>query len=94
MGVLSYALSYTVLGKEFFLVASRLGGFFQYPNTFALFALIGLEIIATKSVVKWQDGVIAVVLLFGILASGSRTVFALMVCALILLTIFAKNNDI
>lgn len=92
MTVTSFAMSFIPAIGNYFTVSDRLGGFFQYPNTFALFALIGLEILATKAVVKWQDAVLAVVLLFGILASGSRTVFVLTVCALILLTVFANNR--
>ena len=61
--------------KSWFSVADRLAGFFQYPNTFALFLLVCELLLLRKEQRKlWDYGVI-LVLLAGILYTGSRTVF-------------------
>lgn len=74
---------------DFFYVADRLGGFFQYPNVFALFCLIGVLIVGgereeRKPGKPWRDVFCATALMGGILLSGSRTVFFLAVGAAVL----------
>lgn len=63
--------------EEYFSVAGRLSGFFQYSNTFALFLLVSLIILATKSEIQKYEYIYFPVIIFGILYSGSRTVFVL-----------------
>ena len=61
-------------------VAGRLAGFFQYPNTYALFMLICLIIVVDRLDFKkpdWMWCAYAVVSVLGIIMSGSRTVLAL-----------------
>lgn len=81
MVVLSTLGSFLPALAEYLLVADRLAGFLQYPNTFALLLLVGQLLVLSKSNRKWWDWIILAVLLFGILYSGSRTVFALAVVA-------------
>ena len=70
---------------EYLLVADRLAGFLQYPNTFALLLLLGeLWILSKEKRKLWDWGILAV-LLFGILYSGSRTVFALAILSNVVL---------
>ena len=78
--------------KEWFSVSGRLAGFFQYSNTFALFLLIALVIVATKEAFGKTDIACVAVLLFGILYSGSRTVFLLLLAVLLCILIFGKNK--
>lgn len=78
--------------KSYFSVAGRLSGFFQYSNTFALFLLISVIIIATKDKLTVADFLMLPILLFGIIYSGSRTAFALMIVTVLALIIFKKNN--
>lgn len=84
MGILSYALSFIGELSSYFLVAERLGGFFQYPNTFALYCLVGLVILLTKDKIKLQHWALAALLFIIILLTGSRTVFVFLVLALII----------
>lgn len=63
--------------SDFFVVAGRLSGFFQYPNTFALFLLLCELMLVEKSRFKTWDYVCLVILIFGLLLTGSRTVFIL-----------------
>lgn len=63
--------------KDLFLVSGRLAGFFQYPNTFALLILVAELLLFKKE--RWgvADYGTAVVLVGGLLYTGSRTVFVL-----------------
>lgn len=60
----------------FFAVAERLAGFFQYPNTYALFLLV-CELLLLKAGPKKWDYLTLAILLAGLLYTGSRTVFVL-----------------
>ena len=59
-------------------VNGRLAGFFQYPNAFAAFLLAAL-IIHSLRIRKKTDFLLALVPVIGIVLSGSRTVFVLMI---------------
>ncbi len=67
--------------ENFFSVSGRLAGFFEYPNTFALFLLISELVAVSRSKLRVLDFAIIGVLLFGIFYSGSRTVFVLTLAA-------------
>lgn len=78
---------------DFFYVADRLGGFFQYPNVYALFCLLGMILLVRQQEAgkkRWQHWGELLLLLSGILLSGSRTVFFLMLFAMAVLA--AKNK--
>lgn len=79
MVVLSMLLSVIPALRGYLLVDGRQGGFFQYPNTFAVYLLIGLAILGYEkySVKNSYIRVAAGILLIGIFFSGSRTVVAL-----------------
>ena len=72
--------------EEWVSVVGRLAGFFQYPNTYALFMLVCLIIVLWRIEYRhpdWLDIVYALAAVFGIAMSGSRTVFILTAVALI-----------
>lgn len=81
MTVLS-GLMLLIPGTEAFLtVNGRLAGFLQYPNTYAAFLLGGLILQYSKdSRSKW-DLIADAILVLGIILSGSKTVFVLLVAA-------------
>lgn len=81
MGALSYALSFIPSLSDSFLVAERLGGFFQYPNSFACFCLVGIPILLLKEKLTYKSWLLSALLIGIILLTGSRTVFVLMVFA-------------
>lgn len=54
MTVLSYLLHFVPSLKELFMVNKRLAGFFQYPNTFAAFLLVGLIICFFSQMNYWK----------------------------------------
>lgn len=62
--------------SEWFWSAERLGGFFQYSNTCAVFFLLGLMLLKDRdtksSKIQWM------ILFWGILLTGSRTVMLLL----------------
>ena len=76
--VLSMIGMYLPVVGSFFQVAGRLAGFFQYPNTYALFLLVCQLLMLQKGVRKW-DWLLLAVLIGGLLYTGSRTVFVLAV---------------
>ena len=69
--------------ERYFSVAGRLSGFFEYPNTFALFCLLALLTVLDSDNVKWYGAAEIALLAFGILYSGSRFVFAISVAAVV-----------
>lgn len=77
--------------KEHLYSNGRLGGFFQYPNTFALFLLIGIVLLCNKKHPSLCDYVLAAVLTTGIGVTGSRTVLVLTV--LVFLFIIVRNRN-
>lgn len=80
MTVLSALLCLIPVCRDYLLVSGRLGGFFQYPNTFAVFLLAGVFIQLHKGEkLNLQSGALCAVLLAGVFASGSRTAFVLMI---------------
>ena len=85
MTAVSVPLSGLPVMNGHLLVAGRQAGLFEYPNTFALFLLLGLLVLATRSAHRRYHGALAAVLLAGIFLSGSRTVFLLTaLCAAVL----------
>lgn len=92
MTVLSGLFSFVPVLRPYFTVSDRLAGFFQYPNTFALFLLLGLIVLATRTQYSWCHLILAIFLLFGIFASGSRTVFVLTIFSALCVALFGRNR--
>ncbi len=70
--------------------SNRLTGLFQYANTFALYLLIGFIIITNRKINKCTIPT-AIILLFGIFMTGSRTTFVLSIIYIIYLS-FRKET--
>lgn len=86
MTLFSFLMMQFPVYEEWVSVAGRLAGFFQYPNTYALFMLVCLIIALWRIDYRhpdWLDIVYALAAVFGIAMSGSRTVFILTAAALI-----------
>ena len=66
-----------VISKYLYSDNGRLGGFFQYSNTFALFLLIGIIILLYEEIKNKYNLLNIFILLIGIFLTGSRTVFLL-----------------
>ncbi len=80
--------------QKFFSVDGRLSGFFQYPNTFALFLLVAELLLLGKENFRWYDFFVLASLLGGLLYSGSRTVFVLAVVANLAAAFFVRNRKV
>ena len=84
MTALSFALQFVPVLAPALTVSGRLAGLFQYPNTYACFTLLGLEILLldreTKQDKRWLG--CCALLLLGLFQSGSRAVWVLAVPAL------------
>ncbi len=78
--------------RSYFSVSGRLSGFFQYPNTFALFLLLGIIVIVTENQLRPLDFVCVAVLIFGILYSGSRTTAVLTVFFVLTALLTSKSR--
>ena len=63
----------------------QFAGFFEYPNTYALFALLGIILLFTAKEIKPRFYLYAAVLLLGICFSGSRTTGILLVMAVVVM---------
>ena len=67
--------------ESLFSVAGRLAGFFQYPNTFAVFLLVCQLLVVRKPGKKPEDYIVLLVLLVCLLYTGSRTAFIVAILA-------------
>ena len=90
--VLSAVLMQIPALRDYFSVAGRLSGFFEYPNTFAIFSLIALLMVINSDEYRFYSFIEIPVLLFGILYSGSRFVFALTVVSVIAVIIVNRRK--
>lgn len=79
--------------KPYVSVAGRWAGMFQYPNTFALFLLIA-ELLLLDKKKKWKEIIMISIIMFGLLMTGSRTVFVLAVLSNLAFVICHKNKKI
>lgn len=70
----------------------RLGGFFQYSNTFALYLLAGIIILGNIKKKTKATGAMMLVLFAGILLTGSRTIFIF--CLLNFSCVFIREKAI
>ena len=77
-----------------FTVAGRLAGFYQYPNTFALLLLAAEIVLLEKNRYGLIDCVTLVMLITGLLLTGSRTVFVLAVIANLILILTNSNKKV
>lgn len=93
-GVVAYGLSFVPQFSEFFLVAGRLGGFFQSPNIFAIFCLAGIIILLADNKINVKGILLSAVLMALILLTGSRTVFLFMLATVFILLITIKEKKI
>lgn len=75
------------------IVNGRLAGFFQYPNSFAAFLLCGLILQAMAERSKW-DLPVCLILIIGIILSGSKTVFVLTVLAIIAIALIRRQKKL
>ena len=80
--------------KDLFLVSERLSGFFQYPNTFALFLLVSELLLLEKTRFKIIDYITLAVLVGGLLYTGSRTVFLLFLAANFVMVLLGASKKI
>lgn len=78
MVLLSFLLSRIPSLEPWFLVAGRQAGFFQYPNTYALYLLFALVLVLFGAPLRFGKLPWAAAAALGILLSGSRTVFFLL----------------
>lgn len=94
MTIFSFVMMQFSVFRMYVSAAGRLAGFFQYPNTYALFMLIctlvAIDMIDLKNTDWMCIGHVSVGLL-GIYFSGSRTVFVLAVIAILVVLISKKE---
>lgn len=93
-GVLAYGLSFIPELADYFLVADRLGGFFQSPNVFAALCLVGIVVLLTSEKTSAKNLIITAILIALILLSGSRTVFLFLIAAIVVLLFKIKNKKV
>lgn len=94
MTIVSVALSGIDIFKGHLIVSGRIGGFFEYPNTYAMFLLVCLIIVLFKEKIRVVDWVFAAVFGAGIALSGSRTVLVLTALTGIVFIIWVKDKKI
>lgn len=93
MAVLSAIGMHLPVVDQLFAVSGRLAGFFQYPNTFAVFLLVCQLLVLKKEGKGIWDYVLMAALIAALLYTGSRTAFvvAALANAAMLLTVTGKK---
>ena len=93
MVVLSVLLSRFPLLEGWFLVAGRQSGFFQYPNTYAIYLLFALVLVLFSSPLRFGQLPWLILLTIGILLSGSRIVFFLLLVVFLVFFLTEKSKQ-
>ncbi len=78
--------------KSVFFINGRLSGFFQYANTFALFLICGILILGFVEKVTAKIIAEFIILLFGVLFTGSRMGFIFLIFAVAVIVV--KGNGV
>lgn len=78
--------------ESLFSVAGRLAGFFQYPNTFAVFLLVCILLLMEKRGKSLWEFLLLGVLAFGLLYTGSRTAFVVAALAICAMALYLQKN--
>ena len=94
MVLLSLLLSRIVRTEGWFLVSGRQAGFFQYPNTYALYLLLAAVLLLFDENKRLQHILMLLILLSGIALSGSRTVFVLLLGVLVYWLFWEKSRTL
>ena len=94
MVLLSLLMSIVVPTEGWFLVSGRQAGFFQYPNTYAVYLLFAVVLVLFGEPLRLGPVPWLVVLMAGILLSGSRTVLVLLVGVLVVFFIREKRKNV
>ena len=93
MVLLSFLLSRISFLEAWFLVAGRQAGFFQYPNTYAIYLLFAVVLVLFGSPLRFGRLPWLIFLTFGIFLSGSRIVFFLLLGVFLLFLIREKSKQ-
>ncbi len=93
MAVLSFLLSRVPLLHDWFLIMGRQAGFFQYPNTYALYLLAAAAVVLFGAPLRFGPLPYLAVLIAGIALSGSRTVFVLLIPVLAFACLREKDRS-
>lgn len=94
LGAVSFVLWLIPATAKYFSVAGRLAGFFQYPNSFALFLTVGLLCALSREKIRIWDAVIAAALGVLIFLTGSRAVMLIAAAAVAVTLFFRKGKKI
>ena len=93
MVLLSILLSHISLPSGWFLVAGRQAGFFQYPNTYALYLLFAIVLVLFGSLLRFGRLPWLIILTLGIILSGSRIVFFLLLAVFLVFFLTEKSRQ-
>ena len=92
MVILSFLLSRIPFLESWFLVAGRQAGFFQYPNTYAVYLLFALVLVLFGSPLRFGRIPWLGLLTLGIILSGSRIVFFLLLAVFLVFFVREKSG--
>lgn len=92
MVVLSFLLSRVVSLEGWFLVAGRQAGFFQYPNTYAVYLLFAVVLVLFGTPLRFGMFPWLIILFAGIVLSGSRIVFVFLLAVLVVYLFHEKDR--
>ena len=92
MTLISLLLKWIPATRALVTVDGRLSGFFEYPNTYSALLIVALILSAFELRRYWRNICVDLILMYGILESGSRTGFLIMLGILILLMLVKRDK--
>ena len=90
--LVSIVLYFIPASREYLYSAKRLGGVLQYSNTYAALLLVGFIVLIYREEKKKIDYMEEIILIAGILMTGSRSVFVLMLVSICFLLLKNENS--
>lgn len=80
------------MGNTQMFLNNRFAGVFGYANSFAMWLLAGIIIMACKNNLKWSDFIVLNILMIGIILTNSRSIIILSVVTYLATIIFNKES--
>lgn len=90
--VIAMLLYFIPAARDYLFRAGRLGGVFQYSNTYAVLLLVTLVVLAYRKRKGISDFVISAILIASIMFCGSRSVFVLSIVVFVVLFVKSQIN--
>lgn len=92
MSLINLVIYFMPYYNQMLLQKGRLGSFFQYPNTFALFMLICIIILISKDTIKIYESIGLIIMISSILLTFSRSMYIISIGCILIISIYDRKK--